>query len=688
MTAIRRRYIKILAVCVLTLSIALASMIPGIKSGQKLLAADGKVKNENYGAVIGWDGDNDGVTGYMDGSFVIRDGRDKTLSFGIFNNPASLKWYNEEGYLPCLVSEFERNDCTVKIKSFGDKVTINKADYVVIYSRVSIYNHGKSEVALDPAASKELIPLTANSKSIAPGKTVNHDYAIAADRMGKKAAWPKDADISKAGGWDAHYKNMKEYWNKELSQLVQFNKLPDTRLINAFKSGYITMHIIKDGSWLNVGENGYDSVWDHDQVGLTSTMFSIGDFSEAKTWLATLKYTGYPDSTWKNSWPWALYLQKTGDKEYVKKYFNSVIKAKAHSIETDRTGPNKTMKLTWGIDDWGYWTVDNWSALTGLLAYKYICTELGNKAEEAWADSQYKSLLESFNKVIGDTIKTNNLGYIPAAIDMPNDKTKKCADPTNANWASMFHFGRWPWEGYLLNGAQSGPTIDMLDATYDYGFAKLKEKGYPPHNFGGFSGGDNNYSTSYNVAYAGAGLRGAGKYRAEAIYAYQFMLDNTQSGPFSWWEGVGFPEKSPWEGTHPLGGSGSCPHSWGQSFSSKLLTEAIIAEKIDGKVIVGRGVPNEWIAKGKEIDISNYPVTGNRRMGVKIETIGNNQVKLTLSGQAPKGDIIFNLPAFLNNNIKSTTAGKIDKIESAVVLPASAKTVTVTLVKSVKDVKT
>jgi hypothetical protein len=177
----------------------------------------------NYTGVIGWDGDKDGVLAYMDGSFYLRDGKSITPGFGIYNNPGSLKWYNHSGYLPCLVTEFERDNCTVKLMNFGDKVTIGSYDYVAIYNRVAVYNHGTGAVTLDPAPSSGLLALTSNSKTVSPGQTVNHDYVIASDRFANNYAWPSDSALVAAGSWDTHFTHMRDYWNNKLSGIVQLN---------------------------------------------------------------------------------------------------------------------------------------------------------------------------------------------------------------------------------------------------------------------------------------------------------------------------------------------------------------------------------------------------------------------------------------------------------------------------------
>ncbi|HZU87438.1 MAG TPA: hypothetical protein VFF78_08135, partial [Anaerolineaceae bacterium] len=96
-------------------------------------------------------------------------------------------------------------------------------------------------------------------------------------------------------------------------------------------------------------------------------------------------------------------------------------------------------------------------------------------------------------------------------------------------------------------------------------------------------------------------------------------------------------------------------------------------------VLVGRGVPVDWAADGQVIELSNYPISGNQRMGVKIEGLSENQVRLTLTGASPAGKVIFNLPVFIGN-ILSATAGSVNASTGEVTLEPGTTSVTVTLI--------
>lgn len=98
------------------------------------------------------------------------------------------------------------------------------------------------------------------------------------------------------------------------------------------------------------------------------------------------------------------------------------------------------------------------------------------------------------------------------------------------------------------------------------------------------------------------------------------MIDHAQSGPFSWWEGVGYPEADGgiWASGGSGSGGGSCPHMWGQSTAIKVLWDSLIVQKADSTLLIGRGMPAEWIESGKKTVIRDYPLNGGRKIGFSL----------------------------------------------------------------------
>lgn len=561
---------------------------------------------------------------------------------------------------------------------------------------MTVTNQSEEERSL-PRVSADLIPLNEeakNVKKIGAGAVVVRDYAIGADRFGGTYDYPESDKIAAQGGYDENYATMKQYWNDRLAPLTELN-LPDEQLVNAYKAGFIYTLIIRDDvngkKELHVGENGYDIMYDHDTIGIVASLLTEGDFTYAKEYLATLPaQLQYDDAKWKYSWPYALYLSKTGDYDFIREKFDT-IKKHTHNVETDRIDDGEgIIKKTNAIDSNGYWLIDNWAALAGLTTYQYLCDEMHDKygeelyqTESQWAQEEYDSLLAVVEKTQKAMRDTYDYPYLSIDMNVPTEDSAR-GDVRDGNWASMFLFGRWGWDGYLFGAEQEGSEmIGLIDDTYAHGFERREEVSDTIYNFGGYPHGY--YSSAYNAGYGSTALRGE-EYRDAGIKAYQFMIQNAMSGPFGWWEGVDYQsDDSPWDVAHAKGGGGSCQHMWGQSTASKVLIDALIAEKINDKIIIGRGVPKEWITANQTFSVSNHVVEQGKKVGYAVQTSPDGkEVTITFTGDQTTIPFSVELINFKNNIASVSGNFEFDQEAGIVTVPAGTKSVTVTL-KSAYD---
>jgi hypothetical protein len=156
------------------------------------------------------------------------------------------------------------------------------------------------------------------------------------------------------------------------------------------------------------------------------------------------------------------------------------------------------------------------------------------------------------------------------------------------------------------------------------------------------------------------------------------MIAKGQNGPYSWWESQQFPNPgSPWAGVHPEAGNGSSPHAWGIANANMTLLDSLAAQRSDGSLVVGRGVPDAWLRGGQAISLANFPTTDGRHIGLTVKGSGTS-VTLTLTGDRASGPVLFQLPAFVNN-IAHASTGTVDQKTGTVTLGASARSVTVQL---------
>lgn len=113
--------------------------------------------------------------------------------------------------------------------------------------------------------------------------------------------------------------------------------------------------------------------------------------------------------------------------------------------------------------------------------------------------------MAKFTTKLQQTITEEGLDYIPASVVETNDENRM-RDSRDANWASMFLFGRWHWDGYLYGAEQPEDNISLklLDDTYSYGINRRIQEDTTdsPYNFGGYPHGF--YSSAYNAGYGSA----------------------------------------------------------------------------------------------------------------------------------------------------------------------------------------
>jgi hypothetical protein len=634
-------------------------------------------------SAIGWEGNNQGVVTCLGGTFVVQYGvLYQDFGFGLYGGQRTT-WTDADGYLPAQITTFRTAGAVVSITEFADRVVIGGNAYVAVYARVVVANPTDHAVTADPDPSSGLVPVATAPDTVAPHASAVHDYVVATDRFGQSYPWPGEAALAGAGGFEQHFAHMRSFWNRQLDGIAGV-AVPDPSLEDAYRSGFIATQIARSGNALNTGVNGYESEFSHDVIGILTNLFTQGYFTGAHALLLEARNAvgsqgQYVDGTWTYSVPWAVYLMKTGDVAFVKANFASEgpsgpatpsIEDTAHQLAADRTGPSGTMEATDDIDTQGYWTTDDYEALLGLAAYRYLALGIGDTAEAAWASQQYQQLLAATDTVLGTTIQQNGLDYLPCSLVQPNT-ANRCADPEDANWTSPF--GNWAWEGGLLGAPRTGPGRTLIDATYAYGFGRLRGR-LPPGTSGGFP--DDYYSSAYNAAEGAAGLAGT-RYRDQGILSYQFMIGHSQSGPYSWWESSSAPSPSPWIGSHPAAGQGASPHAWGMAGANKVLLDSLVAQRSDGALIVGRGVPAGWLGGRTPIEVTRFPATDGRRVNLSISSHGRT-VSLELSGRLPAGPVLFQLPSFVDN-VVSTSAGRTDQATGTVTLSPGTRAVTVVL---------
>jgi len=358
--------------------------------------------------------------------FFVQSGINKAFGFGIYDGGPTT-WVDADGYLPEQLTTFRRGDARVRISELADRIVVGGQPFVAVYSRVEVRNPTSHTIVADPQPTPGLVALATAPTHVAPHGSAVHDYVIAVDRFGARTAWPSARALAATGGFDTHEQHMRAYWNAQLRTIAEV-AVPDHRLDDAYRAGFIATQIARSGTHLNTGVNGYESEFSHDVIGILVGLFTQGDDADAHALLLEADHAiesqgQYEDGFWTYAWPWAVYLMKTGDLGFVRASFSSIARA-AHKVATDRTGPGGIIGITNDIDSDGLWTVDDYEALTGLAAYRYLAQRIGNLTEAAWAGAQYDSLLAATNRTLTATRTKYHLDYLPCSMVQPNSANR------------------------------------------------------------------------------------------------------------------------------------------------------------------------------------------------------------------------------------------------------------------------
>jgi hypothetical protein len=715
-------------------------------------------------SVIGWEGNYYAPFAYLSGSYFARgvpahytqSGQTycgAMYTFGAYNYglaagqapaPGSVRWTMADGYLPALTTSFIRNDVAISITDFADKQTIGGNPVELVYTRVSVTNHGSSAVTVPAGQSgPNLVSLNQAPDTVSAGATVHHDFVAAVDTFGSGNPLPATATLSQPPGqggaqpYQLAFSHMVRYWNGRMSVIPRLSlpdvTLPDTgglpdpgdALDNAYKAAFVYTRIVQVGKAPFSGANNYDWLLNHDLPGILANRFQLGDFTDAQNLLLTGRISEDPnfneqganwywDGPWRTPLAWADYLEMTNDTGFVSKYFHD-----------DATGPSPWgpslytlmhtdflaqldastgyLKYSYDNDSGGAWLFDDETALAGLAAYRYIATRIGDTTEAQWAASQYTSLLNAVNAGLAANEKANNFDFLPCEVNQPVT-ADRCNSANDANWASQALWGENPWDIVLQGGQLNGILGDpaQIDNLYQMGFSRLAGTGVPYPSFGAYTG----YSVALNTAYSAAALSG-NAYRDLPITSYAWQINTTTGGPNAWWEANGSaPDPdNPWQGSHAAPQFGAVPYAWPMAGQTQTLLQSLVASGLvssagpDGAfryqtaLYIGRGVPDAWITAGQSIAVDNLTAsydenTGRRATyGVRISTgggSGGRVVQVALTGQVPSSDVQVQLPVFASAGVRGVFGGRYDAATHSVLMNPGGRTVSVLLGDSAK----
>jgi hypothetical protein len=350
----------------------------------------------------------------------------------------------------------------------------------------------------------------------------------------------------------------------------------------------------------------------------------------------------YLDAIPKYLIPYATYLQFSGDKGYFTPELMRALRSAARAIHDHRDfaveGPYRgIMNRSQTLDNPPYYLlVDNFAALHGLAAYRAISSALQDTAETAWADKEMGDLHRCFDAALTASMQRRNTNWYMSTLD---DDSYFWKNGYDGNWiGTSFMMSTFPWDASLKGFPAGGAWKDAFDRSIAQALhlRTRSRHGIPRGSWGAWWGHE--YGSCYN---AGMGLQllFSDEHRTEVIKNLEFLLDN-QSAPFQWGESFDR-ARSDSDWTVPAADY----ETWGLGFDQQALLEACISVKTDGTVIIGRGIPDEWLKDGSVIAWKNVRINGGRKLDFSLSA-NTTTVTLRLDGERPSGKIIFDLPAF------------------------------------------
>ncbi len=614
-----------------------------------------------------------------------------------------IKWYLSEGYLPSPISEWDAGHFHVKIQHLVRRILNDGAS--AIYSRIIVKNNaidsGTARILINAGVESE-VPLSgpptlggADSMCydirLAPGGTITKDF------VALSAGIATSTQLAASGTFDANYSAFAALYKNRIQGLTHPVALPDSNLVNMFKNAQITTwesmvktggasapqyELRSSGGTPGGPFHGYDITYNHDVPNMADELAREGDFALVKNIIASNYYqanTGatslqndYLDAVPKYILPFAEYLQVSNDSGFFTTAVCQELKGAAHRVHDNRyvnvadSAHNGIMEKSNTLDNGSDFLVtDDFAALHGLCAYYNICHHLNDTAEAHWAQAELADLNNAFNRALSVGMTRRKVDWYMANFD---DNGYFYHYGYDGNWiASTFMTAAFPWEAELRGLDVGGTWKAAFDASIKQAFALRDAKMFtwgkiPDGSWGAWW--KHEYGAVYN---AGQGLSclASETYRLEPVKNLTWLLAN-QSAPLQWGESF---DQGDW--SRPAADY----ETWGLGFVKQTILMVCASVRADGTVIIGRGVPDSWTAPGATIAWAHVHVNGNRAIDFTI-TGGTASVTLTITGDTPLNNIVFNLPRF-KNNIASVSSGVINDSLGTVTAPATTKTLTV-----------
>lgn len=582
-----------------------------------------------------------------------------------------IQWRLAERSLPFPVSTWEHQGITMEITHVGRRLLDNTLN--AIYTNVQLTNtdnvaHEVSLIVCGVSAPERCLPLkkyklTSDDNAIvtkairiAPRKSVTFEFVEPANGNTDKET------VLAQGDFTANYKAEKARIETRMGGLTMPVSLPDERYIDLWKASLCHMWnatVKKENDYELRGSGGnpwgayqYDRVFDHDEPDMVIENIIEGDWGIARQVMKGDVYKrlsegklfkeAYLDAVPKYMITFAQYLMLTGDKAYfnaemmekLKNCSRAVQHMREFSDEARAKGVFGLMKKGNTLDNGGktYLLVDNFAALHGFAAYKYLCEKLGQSEEASWADTQIKDLNDCLNAAIRKSVKEGGYNWYNACFSFNMDYNLVSGP---GNWlGTTFMMPTFPWNAQLKGFNLGGEWMEYLDNSVEKWLETARFYGAPKGSFGAWWGAK--YGAAYNAG-MGQQLLASEKYRTIVKESIDWLLDN-QTAPLIWAESFHKPDyEGDW--TKP-----EVDHeTWALGFIRQTMLQMCVSVKADSDVIIGRGLPNEWIESGKKTAWERVHITDGKTIDLSIQKV-DSAIEVTIDGDTNTGNYLIDIP--------------------------------------------
>ncbi|MGH2894097.1 MAG: hypothetical protein ACRDPM_12645, partial [Solirubrobacteraceae bacterium] len=189
------------------------------------------------------------------------------LAAGQAPAPGSVQWTMADNYLPAMTTSFTRNQVSISITDFANQQSIGGNPVELVYTRVSVTNHGSAAVSVPAGQSgPNLVSLNQSPDTVEPRQTVRHDFVAAVDTFSTTVPLPSVSALTPSRGnpgalpYDSAYRHMTDFWHHRLSVIPRLS-LPNVALANtdnlhdpgtsiddAYKAAFVYTRIVQAGA--------------------------------------------------------------------------------------------------------------------------------------------------------------------------------------------------------------------------------------------------------------------------------------------------------------------------------------------------------------------------------------------------------------------------------------------------------